>query len=138
MNPESALDISHRSNPRIVSTIKSADSIAIFGTATPLELPLAMFQVVMAFVEGRTTRQAFDLLDMDVDLDEFARIVDGLVDRDLLRRQHAVEDDRGLQDLLDPRAFGDAASLDRIGGWMRQGRAILVPDAVPRDLAERA
>lgn len=136
MNTDSALDIPYRLNSRIVSTIKSIDSIAIFGAGAPIELSVALFQVLMAFAESRTTRRAFHMLDMDVDLDEFSKIIDDFVARGLLQRERSVDDDGSLQELLKPGAFRDAARADKIGGWMRQGRAIVIPDALPADFAE--
>jgi len=136
MSAESPLDIAYRLNPRIVSAIKSADSMAIFGTREPLELPLPLFQVLMAFAEGRTARQAFQTLDTDTDLDEFGQIISDFVRRELLQTEQPVDEGRGLQELLNRQVFSDAARVDKIGGWMREGRAILVPDALPSDFAE--
>ena len=136
MSAESPLDISYRLNPRIVTAIKSADSMAILGIAEPLELPLPLFQVLMAFAEGGTARQVFQTLDTDTDLDEFGQIIDDFVRRDLLRPEQPVDDDRGLQELLNPTVFSDAARVDKIAGWMRDGRAVLIPDALPSELAE--
>ena len=138
MSAESPLDISYRLNPRIMTAIKSAESMAIMGTGESLELPLPLFQVLMAFAGATTPRQVFHALDTDVDLEEFGNIIGDFVRRELLKPERSVDDDRSLQELLDPRVFSDAALLDKIGGWMRQGRAILIPDALPGDLAEAA
>jgi hypothetical protein len=137
MSLESALDISYRLNPRMVSAIKSADSMAIFGTGEPLELPLALFQVLMAFAEGRTARQAFQMLDTDIDLEEFGKIIGDFVRRELLKPERPIDDEPGLQEVLNPSVFANAAVVDKIGGWLRQGRAILIPDALSADLADR-
>jgi hypothetical protein len=136
MSAESPLDIAYRLNPRIVSAIKSADSMAILGVGEPLELPLALFQVLMVFVERRTPRQAFQMLDTDTDLDEFGQIIGDFVRRELLRPEQPLDEGPSLQELLNRRVFSDAARVDQIGSWMRQGRAILVPDALPSELAE--
>lgn len=138
MSSESFLDISYRLNPRMMSAIKSPGSMAILGIAEPLELPLPLFQVLMAFAEGGTARQVFQMLDTDTDLDEFGEIIGDFVRRDLLRPEQPVDEDRSLQDLLNPRVFSDTVLVDKIAGWMRQGRAIVIPDALPSDLAEAA
>jgi hypothetical protein len=88
------------------------------------------------FAEPRTARQAFELLDVDIDLEEFGRIVDRLVDHGLLGRDPADEDGPSLRDLLDPAVFRDAERVHEIAGWMRDGRAIVIPDALQADLAE--
>lgn len=137
MSTEAFLDTPYSLNPRIVSTIKSSDSMAVFGAGAPLELPLDLFQVLMAFAEKQTARQVFEGLDVDVDIDEFARVVAEFFDRGLLRREQPVDDTHNLRDLLNPKIFSDPALVDKIGGWIRQGRAIIIPDALPADLAER-
>jgi hypothetical protein len=136
MNLESSPDIAYRINPRIASSIRTSDSVTIRGAGEPFELPLALFQLLIMFAEQRTVQQAFDLLDADVDLNEFRHIVDGFVDRGLLDRDQPVDDAHDLQQLLDPRIFSDPAMVDRLGTWLRQGRAIIIPDALPRDFAE--
>jgi Rps23 Pro-64 3,4-dihydroxylase Tpa1-like proline 4-hydroxylase len=129
------LDTPYRINHRIVSSIKSADTLAVFGAGAPLELPLALFQVLMAFAGSMTPRQAFQTLDLDVDIDQFGRIVSELLERGLLKRE-PVDDGRGLQEAINPRIFASSTLVDRIGGWLRQGRAIVIPDALPADFAE--
>lgn len=131
MTLESSLDTSYRVNPRIVSSIRSADSVAIRGAGEPFELSLAL-----VFADQKTVRQAFDSLDVDVELAEFRAIVDDFVDRGLLDRDRPDDDARGLQHVLDPRIVAEPAMIDRLGAWLRQGRAIIIPDALPRDLAE--
>jgi hypothetical protein len=129
------LDVRLGINPRLVSSIKSAGSLAVFGAGTALELPLALFQVVMAFAEPATPRDAFDQLELDVDLAEFDRIIAGFVDRGLLVAERPADDDPGLEPVLGPR-LGDAAARARIAGWLRDGRAVLIPDALPGGLAD--
>jgi hypothetical protein len=136
MRLESSLDIAYRVNPRIASSIRTSDSVTIRGAGEPFELSLALFQLLLVFAEPKTVRQAFDSLDVDVDLDEFGGIVDDLVDRGLLHGEPAVDDAHGLQQLLSPRVFSDPAMVDRLGTWLRQGRAIVIPDALPQDFAE--
>lgn len=131
------LDESYSVNPCIVSSIKSADSMLILGIGTPFELPFAFFQVLMAFAKAKTAREAFEDLDVDVPIDEFGQIVGDLAERGLLRRELPVDRERSLRGLLEARMFSDAASIDKISASMRQGRAIIVPDALPADLAEQ-
>jgi Rps23 Pro-64 3,4-dihydroxylase Tpa1-like proline 4-hydroxylase len=92
----------------------------------------------MAFAEARTARQAFQMLDTDIDLDEFGKIISDFVRRELRSPERPVDEDRSLQELLNPSVFASAARVDQIGGWLRQARALLVPDALPADLAEAA
>src|SRR6266545_98019 len=92
MSLDSSLDIPYRLNPRIVSAIRSADSMTILGAREPLELPLALFQVLMVFSEGKTARQAFRMLETDIDLDEFGKIIGDFVRRELLRPEPAADD----------------------------------------------
>jgi 2OG-Fe(II) oxygenase superfamily len=123
-------------NPRMISSIKSPGSMAILGLGAPFELPIGFFQVLMAFAEPRTAAQAFELLDVDVDAEEFGRIISDFVERGMLTPHRSDDDGYGLQEVLAPRVFGDAALVEQIGGWMRQGRAIVIPDALPADFAE--
>jgi 2OG-Fe(II) oxygenase superfamily len=134
--PRTSLDTPYTVNPRLVSSIKSADSMMIFGSGPSIELPIAFFQVLMAFAEPTTVREAFQALNVDVPIDEFSSIVDNLVERGLLKREPVSDHERGLREILEPRIGADAASVERIGAWMRQGRAIIIMDALPGDFAE--
>jgi hypothetical protein len=133
----SCLDELYSVNPYILSSIRSTDSMLIRGIGDPFELPFAFFQVLMAFAETKTARTAFEVLDVDVPIDEFGKIVSDLAERGLLRRERPVDRERSLREFLETRMFSDAVSIDKISVWMRQGRAIIVPDALPADLAER-
>jgi hypothetical protein len=137
MDPESNLDTLYSLNPRIVSSIRSPESMVVFGTGASLELPLDLFRVLMTFAEKTTTRQAFESLEVDIDIDEFAKIIRDFFDRGLLRHEQLVDDEHGLPQLLNPRIASDPALVDKIGSYLRQGRAIVIPDALPADLAER-
>jgi hypothetical protein len=136
--PESCLDVRYVLDPRIVASIRSADSVTISGARPPLELPLALFRVLMAFAEPRTARQAFDLLEVEVDVDEFGRIIGDLVEQDLLKPDQPSDDRDNLRQLLSSRIFSDPAVVGKLGRWMQSGRAIIIPDALPPDLAEGA
>ncbi len=136
MSHDFSLDARYRIHPRIVLSIKSTDSIAVFGQGLALELSLALFQALMAFADAGSAREVYQALDVDVDLEQFGRIVRDFAERGLLEREPGLEDEPGLHQLLNPRIFSDAARVDQIGGWMRQGRAIIIPDALPADLAE--
>jgi hypothetical protein len=136
-NSESTLDTAYSLNPRIVSSIKSAESMAVFGAGVPLELPLDLFRVLMAFSQKATVRQAFQALNVDIDIDEFAKVVSDFVERGLLRREQFVDDELGLLQLLNPSIASDSALVNMIGSYIRQGRAVIIPDALPADLAER-
>lgn len=136
MAATSSVNALYAINPRMISSIKSPGSMAILGLGAPFELPIGFFQVLMAFAEPRTAAQAFAALDVDVGAEEFAAIIGDFVERGLLTPHRSDDDGCGLQPLLDPRVFGDAAQVDRIGGWMRGGRAVVIPDALPVDLAE--
>ncbi len=135
MSHEFSLDARYRINPRIVVSIKSTDSVAVCGPGFALELSLALFQALMAFADAGSAREVYQALDVDVDLEQFGRIVSDFAERGLLERELGLEDEPGLQQLLNARIFRDAALIDKIGSWMRQGRAIVIPDALPEDLA---
>jgi hypothetical protein len=109
----------------------------VFGGSAPVELSLDIFRVLMMFVEKITIREAYHSLNVDVDIEEFARIVGSLVDRGLLMHEQYDNAEDGLQQLLRPNMFSDATLLDRIGAWLRRGHAIAIPNALSPDLAER-
>jgi hypothetical protein len=57
-----------------------------------------------------------------------------------IRRLHRLSANRSgpnLRDVLAPRLFSDATMVKRMADWMRQGRALVIPEALPNDLAER-
>jgi hypothetical protein len=137
MEAESHLDIAYTINPNILSSIKSMDSVAVFGTGAPMELSLALFEVLMAFAEKKTARQAFQMLDVDVDLERFGSIILEFFDRGLLKRDVPAEDNLGLNEFLGLRLLGNLALADRFAVAMRHGCPVIIPDALPMDLAER-
>jgi Rps23 Pro-64 3,4-dihydroxylase Tpa1-like proline 4-hydroxylase len=137
MNAESSLDIPYKLNPGVLSSIKSADSMAVFGTGAPVELSLDLLRVLMTFAEKTTTRQAFHALDVDIDIDEFAKVVLHFVECGLLRHDQPVDDEHGLSHVLNPRVVSNPALVDKLGSWMRQGRVVIIPDALPADFAEQ-
>jgi hypothetical protein len=137
MDSESLLDVIYRVTPGIVSSIQTGDSVALLGTVAPVELSLSLFQVLMAFAEKTTARQVFHTLNVDIGIDEFARIIKEFLDRGLLRSDLPIEDGPNLQQFLEHRLFGSPMLTDKLCRAMRQGRAIVIPDALPADLAER-
>src|SRR5206468_8779742 len=44
---------------------------------------------------------------------------------------------KSLGDVLAPRLFSDVGMVKRMADWMRQGRALVIPDAFPTDFAEQ-
>lgn len=136
MESESLLDITYTVNPNILSSIKSAGSVAVLGAGAPVELPLALFEVLMAFAAKKTARQALQMLDLDVDLERFGTIIRGFVDRGLLKRHVPAEDEIGLHEFLGHR-LGNPALAPELAVAVPQGRPIIIPDALPVDLAER-
>jgi Rps23 Pro-64 3,4-dihydroxylase Tpa1-like proline 4-hydroxylase len=136
MSLDFSLDASYRINPHIVTSIKGPGSIAVFGPGIALELSLSLLQVVMAFAEATSARRAYQTLDVDVDVEQFGRIVSDFAEHGLLLREQDSEDEPDLSQMLTPRVFADAALVEKIGGWMREGRAIMIPDALPEEFAE--
>jgi len=134
----SCLDEMFSVNPYILSSIKTSDSVLIRGIGDPFELPVAFFHVLMAFAMPRTTRAAFEVLDVDVSIEEFEQIVSDLAQRGMLRREQPVGREPSLGDLLRARMLSDTVTIDTIGVCMQQGRAVIIPDALPADLAENA
>jgi hypothetical protein len=133
----SSLDTQYRLNSRLTSSIKSAESVVVFGTETPLELSLDLFRVLMVFADKTTTRKAFQTLDVDTDIDDFAQIISNFLERGLLEREESSDEERGLPQRLNPKILSDPALVAKIGSWIRQGRAVIIPDALPEDLAEQ-
>src|SRR5262249_18415522 len=136
MNLGSSRDVSYRVNPRIASSISTSNSVTIRGVGEPIELSLPLFQLLLVFVEPKTIQQAFDSLDVDVDPKEFRGIIEDFVDRGLLDLDQQVDDTHDLQQLLNPKIFSDPTMVDRLRTWLREGRAIIIPDALPGDFAE--
>jgi len=137
MDPTPFLDVTYLLNSSVVASIKSADSVVVLGMGPPLELSLTLFQVLMAFAEKKTAREAFQLLDVDVDLDHFGAIVQEFHSHGLLRLDQAVDDGPDLRSYLARQGLDDSVLLDKLSRAMRGGHAIVIPDALPIDLAER-
>ena len=137
MNLAFSADISYRVNPRIASSIRTADSVVIRGVGEPFELSFTLFQLLLVFAEQKTVQQAFDSLDVDVGLSQFRGIVADFLDHGLLERDQPDDDAHDLQQLLNPGIFADPAMVDRLRTWLRQGRAVVIPDALPQDFAEQ-
>lgn len=110
----------------------------VFGVGSPIEITLPVFQVLMTFSEAITIREAFSTMDVDVDLDEFCRIVATLIDHGLLWREPPVDETLDLRKLLNPRVLGSNGGEKELSAWMRQGKAILIPNALDEELAEAA
>jgi hypothetical protein len=135
MSPRFSLDVPLKTSGRLVSAIKNARSMIVFGANGQIEISIDMFQVLMSFSETTTARQAFHIMDVNVELEEFGAIVEDLCRHGLLGRQDAGDDDTDLQHVLDPR-LSDAAHRTEITSWLRDGRAIIIPDALPAPFAE--
>src|SRR5215831_2298296 len=121
MTLDFSLDVPYRTNPQIVSSFKSPDSMAVFGPGIAMELSLSLLQVVMAFAEAKSARQAYQALaadtDTDVDLEQFGKIVRHLCERSVLLPVADGEDELDLAQMLDRRIFGDTARVERVAGW---------------------
>lgn len=137
METELLLDVAYTLNPNLLSSIKSVDSVAVRSGHSMVELSLAFFEVLMAFAEKKTARQAFESLDVDVDLERFGAIIQEFHERGLLRRDVPAEEGDSLRDFVGDRLSGDPALGDKIASAMRAGRAIVIPDALPVSLADR-
>jgi 2OG-Fe(II) oxygenase superfamily len=137
MESESHLDITYIVNPNILCSIKSTGTVVVSGTGAPVELPLALFEVLMAFAEKKTARQALQTLDGAVDLERFGTIIREFVDRGLLRRHVPADDEPGLDEFLGHRLLGNPALAPELAVGVPQGRPVIIPDALPMDLAER-
>lgn len=113
--------------------------MAVFGPGIAMELSLSLLQVVMAFAQATSARQAYQALDADtdVDLEQFGKIVRDLCERGVLVPLADGDHELDLAQMLNPKIFGEAARVEKIAAWMRQGRAIVIPDALPGDLAEQ-
>ncbi len=134
---DSHLDVRYCLDSRMVCSIKTVDMMTVSGVGTSFDLPVALFQVLVLFAEGSTARQVFQMLDGDVDINEFSELIADLFTRGLLKRASLEPDDGpSLHQLLNPEIFSDTALVARIMEWMRDGRAIVVPDALPADFAE--
>jgi hypothetical protein len=138
MTLEFSLDVPYRTNPQLASSFQSPDSMAVLGPGVAMEVSLSLLQVVMAFTEAKSARRAYQELDgADVDIEQFGSIVRHLTERGVLLPAPDDEGELDLSQMLNPRIFGDPALVERIGGWMRQGRAIIIPDALPGEFAEQ-
>jgi Rps23 Pro-64 3,4-dihydroxylase Tpa1-like proline 4-hydroxylase len=138
MNAESLLDEPYWLNPRVVSSIGGPDSMIVSGIGATFELSFDLFRVLVRFTERMTTRHAFHVLEIDIGIDEFAQIVSDFHDRGLLQRDESADDKYDLRHYLNPLLFGRPEFVSKIGDSIRQGRAVIIPDALPIALAERA
>lgn len=136
MSQKSPLNIPYQITPHLIGSIKTSELMMVSCGQNVVELTLDMFHALMMFAEPRTARQAFKMLEVDIDLAEFGRIVDGFVEHGLLGRKQDGDAGPSLGELLNPAVFRKAARVDEIADSMRDGRAIVIPDALDADLAE--
>lgn len=136
MNSAVGTEISYMINSNIACSIKSSESVIVTGVGVPIELPLAFLQVLMAFAETRTICEAHQSWETDITIEEFTSIVDGFIERGLLKTERPATDNVDLRQLLNPEIFSNVSTVDKIGVSMQRGRAIIIPDALPRNFAE--
>lgn len=136
MNFDTTSNTAYSVNSHIVCSIKSSQSVLIGGVGAPIELPLAFFQVLMTFAETRTICQAHQSWETDVTIEEFADIVGSFIERGLLKCEQPPTSNDDLRQLLNPKVFQNVSTIDKLSAWMRVGRAIIIPDALPLDFAE--
>lgn len=136
MNVDITFEAGYSISSHIAFSIKSNQSVLIEGVGAPIELPLAFFQILMTFAEARTVCQAHQRWETDVSIEEFAHIVGSFIERGLLKCDPAAGGDDDLRRLLNPKIFQDVSTIDKVSTWMRLGRAIVIPDALPLDFAE--
>lgn len=115
--------------PNLKLSILDADSVAATGRGPMLQLSIPLLHVLMAFSDPTTAEQAFRALEVDVELEPFREIVRDLADRGLLTRDDQG-DAPGLQEWLNPRISADA-----LEHAVCAGRPVVIPDALPADLA---
>jgi hypothetical protein len=94
------------------------------------------FRVLLAFEPGRTVEEVFVESGIDDTLEGFTRHVRTFEKMGLLRPEGTREIPPGpsLHDLLAPE-LQDPDLLARISGWLQQGRAVVLPDALRPELA---
>lgn len=135
MSFEATSDTLYSVNPRVLGSIKSSDSLIIRGIGASFELPLSIFQVLMAFADKRTVSQAFQVLNEELDMEDLSSIVRDLVERGLLRVEQSINDEDNLHRLLNPGLFSEPSTVATLRRLIRLERAIIIPDALPVEFA---
>jgi hypothetical protein len=82
-------------------------------------------------------QQSFLSLNADVSMDELAGIVAEYARYGLLVREEPRVSVPGLRDLLDANVLATARSIEQLSAYLREGRAVVIPDALPDELAQR-
>jgi len=115
--------------PEVVETVVDGQLGAI---------PMDLYRVVLEFASAGSVEEAFQRIDSDADLDDLQAVVAQLTRSGLLRVESAVSDPADdLRRVLDPQTFSDPELLRRIGREIRDGRAVVIPEAFERSVAAR-
>jgi 2OG-Fe(II) oxygenase superfamily len=137
MNSELTLDRRCCLNPRLQSSIMSPESVAVSASGIPVELPLDMFRVLMAFANPLTPRQVFQSLDIDSDIGEFGDVITDFVRRGLLKLEEKADEEHALHRHLNPELSAEPGFWEQISRWVQLDHAVVIPDAFPTEFAER-
>ncbi len=122
------------------------DGMVEVHTTKKLLVPQEVFRALMTFEEPRTIAEAHARTS-NLTPDELETIVEMLVDRELLARvlpahMAALPEDVEVEgtrfsDLFRPGVFDDPEAFAVMSGHLAAGRALVIPDALRPDLAER-
>lgn len=121
-------------------------TVEVRSAAKTLLLPQEAFQTLMQFVEPRTLDEVLERMP-GLSRDDLATLVDALEEHELVARvrseaavdarDDALVDGTRFLDLFRAGVFDDDANLGALAHHLADGRAIVIPDALRSDVAER-
>jgi Rps23 Pro-64 3,4-dihydroxylase Tpa1-like proline 4-hydroxylase len=140
---ETLYDSAYQLNEKLLTRLAGPDGLYAFGIDAPVTVPLALVPLLSAFGERRTPREVFAEMETDLSLEELGGIIASFAAHGLVlpsgppAPSSAPSPGPSLRDLLAPSLFSDPATVVKVSGWLREGRAVVIPDALPLDFAER-
>jgi hypothetical protein len=93
--------------------------------------------LLLLFAQPRSAAAIHEATAMSTPLNQFVVTLESLVADGILHKEQATPSPASLQALLRQDIFGDAGSVEKIGQHLRDGRLLVVRDALPHEFAER-
>jgi hypothetical protein len=100
-------------------------------------LSIELLGLLLLFSKPRSAAEVHEAMGESIPLDELVGTLDSLVAEGILLKVEANPTPRSLQTMLRQDVFADPRSVDEISHHLRDGRLVVVRDALPPEFAER-
>lgn len=103
----------------------------------PQRLSVELVGVLLLFSRPRSAAEVHQATALDTPLEKFVGILESLVNGGILQKVDATPSAVSLETLLRQDVFADPESIETMRHHLRNGRLLVVRDALPHELAER-